>query len=232
MGYPSALSAAQWGFYDVLFKGNSVTLPQPLGCYVMENILFKVSFPAEFHAQTAVEAAIQLHPDIKQRLNDIKQIQIRTQQAAIRIIDKTGLLKNPADRDHCLQYMVAVALLKGKLTADDYEDDAASDPQIDALRDKMQVLENPLYSSDYLDPAKRSIANAIQIFFIDGSSTHLAEVQYPIGHRQRRQEAIPLLRNKLTYNIKSIAQHDQIMKLYDHPEQMQQMHVSQFLQSF
>ena len=173
-----------------------------------------------------------MHPDVKLRLNDIKQIQIRTQQAAIRIIDKTGPLNNPADRDHCLQYVVAVALLKGQLTADDYEDAAASDPRIDELRNKMQVLENPVYSADYLDPDKRYIANAIQIFFTDGSSTHLAEMHYPVGHRQRRDEAVPLLREKLVTNIQSTAQPETILDGYDHPDQLSTMNVSDFLALF
>jgi 2-methylcitrate dehydratase len=162
----------------------------------MEHVLFKVSFPAEFHAQTAVESAIQLHPKVKDRLQQIQRIVIETQQAAIRIIDKTGPLNNPADRDHCIQYMTAVPLIKGTLVAEDYEDEAAGDPRIDALRQKMQVIENPRYSADYLDPDKRSIANAVQVFFEDGTSTPRVEVEYPIGHRRRRKDAVPLLWEK------------------------------------
>ena len=196
MGYPTALSAPKWGFYDVLFKGQRFAVGRPLGSYVMEHVLFKVSFPAEFHAQTAVECAIQLHSKVKARLNQIQRIVIETQEPAVRIIDKTGPLNNPADRDHCIQYMVAVPLIHGTLTAEHYEDDAARDPRIDVLRQKMQVVELPRYSADYLDPDKRSIANAIQIFFDDGSKTERVEVEYPIGHRRRRKDAVPLLWDK------------------------------------
>jgi 2-methylcitrate dehydratase len=196
MGYPTALTAPKWGFYDVLFKGQRLAMARPFGSYVMEHVLFKVSFPAEFHAQTAVECAVALHPQVKDRLAQIDRIVIETQEPAVRIIDKTGPLNNPADRDHCIQYMVAVPLIHGTLTAEHYEDAAARDPRIDALRQRMQVIENPRYSADYLDPDKRSIANAIQVFFTDGSSTERVEVQYPIGHRRRRQESIPLLWEK------------------------------------
>jgi 2-methylcitrate dehydratase len=196
MGYPTALSAPKWGFFDVLFKGNRFALARPFGSYVMEHVLFKVSFPAEFHAQTAVECAIQLHPQVKDRLQQIDRIVIETQEPAVRIIDKTGPLNNPADRDHCIQYMVAIPLLFGTLTAEHYEDEAARDPRIDALRQRMQVVELPRYSADYLDPEKRSIANALKIFFTDGTTTDRIEVEYPIGHRRRRQESIPLLWDK------------------------------------
>jgi 2-methylcitrate dehydratase len=196
MGYPSALSAKRWGFQVVLFRGREITLARPLGSYVMENILFKVSYPAEFHAQTAVEAAVQLHPAVKDRLDTIERIEIETQEAGVRIIDKTGPLSNPADRDHCLQYMVAVALLKGGLAAEDYEDEAAADPRIDELRKKMQVVENQRFSRDYLDPEKRSIANALRVFFHDGAATERVEADYPLGHRRRRAEGFPLLRAK------------------------------------
>jgi 2-methylcitrate dehydratase len=195
-GYPSALSAPKWGFYDVLFKGQRFALSRPFGSYVMEHVLFKVSYPAEFHAQTAVEAAVALHPHVRDRLNAIDRVVIETQEPAIRIIDKTGPLVSPADRDHCLQYMIAVPLIHGTLTADHYEDEFARDPRIDALRAKMQVIENPRYSADYLDPEKRSIANAIQVFFTDGTSTKRVEVEYPIGHRRRRKDAVPLLWDK------------------------------------
>jgi 2-methylcitrate dehydratase len=196
MGYPTALTAPKWGFYDVLFKGQRFALARRFGSYVMENVLFKVSFPAEFHAQTAVECAIALHPRVKDRLDQIDRIVIETQEPAIRIIDKTGPLNNPADRDHCIQYMVAVPLIYGTLTAEDYEDERARDPRIDALRQKMEVVELPRYSADYLDPDKRSIANAVQVFFKDGTSTPRVEVEYPIGHRRRRKDAIPLLWDK------------------------------------
>ncbi|MFN8497655.1 MAG: bifunctional 2-methylcitrate dehydratase/aconitate hydratase [Anaerolineae bacterium] len=193
MGYPSALTAPRWGFNDVLFKGRSLTLPRPYGSYVIENILFKVAFPAEFHAQTAVECALQLHPVVRDRLDDIERIVITTHESAIRIIDKTGPLYNPADRDHCLQYMVAVPLIFGRLTAEDYEDAVAADGRIDALRQKMVTQEDKGYSADYLAPDKRSIANALQVFFHDGSSTAPVAVAYPLGHPRRRTEGIPLL---------------------------------------
>lgn len=193
MGYPSALTARTWGFYDVSFKGNRFKFQRPYGSYVMENVLFKISFPAEFHAQTAVECAVTLHPRIKGRLDQIERIALTTHESAIRIISKTGPLYNYADRDHCLQYMVAIGLIHGKLTADHYLDKAAADPRIDQLRDKMQVVEDQRYSREYHDPSKRSIANAIQIFFKDGSSTERVEVEYPVGHRRRRQEGVPLL---------------------------------------
>ncbi|MBV8677458.1 MAG: bifunctional 2-methylcitrate dehydratase/aconitate hydratase, partial [Planctomycetaceae bacterium] len=197
MGYPSALTAPTWGFQDALFRGRPLALARPLGSYVIENILFKISFPAEFHAQTAVEAAIAFHPQVKDRLGEIETIRIETQESALRIIDKVGPLKNPADRDHCLQYMVAVALLKGDLTAEDYEDAAAADPRIDWLRDRMVVTEDARMSADYLDPAKRSIGNSVQVVFPGGQSTEKVTVEYPIGHRRRRAEGIPLLRAKL-----------------------------------
>jgi 2-methylcitrate dehydratase len=203
MGYPSALSAKTWGFYDVLFHGKSFTLGRSLGSYVMENVLFKVSFPAEFHAQTAVECALALHDETKERLLEIDKVMIITQESAIRIIDKTGPLHNPADRDHCLQYMVAVGLIFGELTADHYEDTIARDRRIDALRDKMVVIEDARYSEDYLDPEKRSIANAVQVFFRDGSATEKIAIEYPIGHRRRRAEAIPLLIKKFDANLSS-----------------------------
>ncbi|SFJ02490.1 bifunctional 2-methylcitrate dehydratase/aconitate hydratase [Planctomicrobium piriforme] len=202
MGYPSALTAKVWGFQDVLFKGKPLTVPaQGFGSYVMEHVLFKISFPAEFHAQTAVEAAIELHSQALARFNEIDRIVIETQESGKRIIDKTGPLANPADRDHCLQYMVAVALLKGSLTAEDYEDAAAGDARIDDLRSKMQVIQNDDYTRNYLDPNKRSIGNAIQIFFRDGAATARVEVEYPIGHRFRRSDGIPLLLAKFEKNL-------------------------------
>jgi 2-methylcitrate dehydratase len=200
-GYPGALTAKAWGFYDVSFRGGPFSRPRPYGSYVMENILFKVSFPAEFHAQTAVECALALHPAVKDRLGEIGRIVIETQESAVRIISKRGPLYNPADRDHCLQYMTAVGLIFGRLTADDYEDAVAGDPRIDALREKMEVLEEPRYSLDYLDPAKRSIANAVRVFFRDGSATQRVEIEYPVGHRRRRSEALPLLLRKARENL-------------------------------
>jgi 2-methylcitrate dehydratase len=201
MGYATALSAPLWGFSHVLFAGKPIELSRPLGSYVMENVLFKISFPAEFHAQTAVECAIKLHPQVRDRLEQIEKIVVHTQESAVRIIDKTGELKNPADRDHCIQYMVAVPLIFGELTADHYEDKFAKDPRIDSLRAKMQVVEDKRYSVDYLDPAKRSIPNAIQVFFRDRTSSEKVEVEYPIGHRRRRDEGVPLLWEKFEKNL-------------------------------
>jgi 2-methylcitrate dehydratase len=201
MGYPSALTAKTWGYYDVLFKGKSFSFPQPYGSYVMENILFKISYPAEFHAQTAVEAAMSLHGQVKNRLDDIEKIVIETQEPGVRIIDKTGPLNNPADRDHCLQYMVAVPLIFGRLTAADYEDDVAGDARVDLLRDKMQVTENKAFTKDYFDPQKRYIGNSIRVCFKDDSSTERVVVDYPIGHRQRRAEGIPVLQEKFINSV-------------------------------
>jgi 2-methylcitrate dehydratase len=201
MGYPSVLTAKGWGFYDVLFKGNPFKFQRAYGSYVMEHVLFKISFPAEFHAQTAVECAMALHPGVKDRLESIQKIVIRTHESAIRIIDKKGPLNNPADRDHCIQYMVAVPLIHGRLTAADYEDDVAADPRIDALREKMECVEDKQFSADYLDPAKRSIANGITVHFKDGSKTNEVVVEYPIGHRRRRAEGIPVLEAKFRTNL-------------------------------
>ena len=201
IGYPSVLTAPTWGFYDVQFKGNSFSLPRDFDSYVMENVLFKISFPAEFHAQTAVEAAVTLHEEISGKLDEIDKILITTHESAIRIISKEGVLNNPADRDHCLQYMTAIGLLKGDLIAEDYEDDVASDPRVDQLREKMTIEEDQRYSTEYLEADKRSIANAIQIFFKDGTSTEKIEVEYPIGHRRRREQGIPLLVEKFERNL-------------------------------
>ena len=214
MGYPSVLTAKTWGFEDVLFKGESLRIPQSFGSYVMENVLFKISFPAEFHAQTAVEAAVRIHPEIIDRLDKIDKIEITTHESAIRIISKVGELNNPADRDHCLQYMVAIGLLKGDLVAEDYEDDVAQDPRIDELRSKMVVTENKKYSEDYLDPEKRSIANKLRVLFNDGSSTEEIEVEYPIGHRRRRNEGIPVLENKFLSNLKTVFDEEKSEQIY------------------
>jgi 2-methylcitrate dehydratase len=201
MGYPSVLSAKTWGFYDVSFKGQPFKFQRAYGSYVMEHVLFKIAYPAEFHAQTAVECALHLHPYIKNRLDDIEKIVLTTHESAIRIISKTGPLYNPADRDHCLQYMVAIGLLFGELTADHYEDKIACDPLIDALREKMVVVENTQFSKDYHDPNKRSIANAMQIHFNDGTATEQVTVEYPIGHRRRREEGTPILLEKFADNL-------------------------------
>jgi 2-methylcitrate dehydratase len=201
MGYPSALSAKTWGFQDVLFKGKPVVLPQALASYVMENVLFKISYPAEFHAQTAVEAAMTLHPQIAAKLDQIDRVVIETQEPGVRIIDKTGPLANPADRDHCIQYMVAIPLLFGRLEASDYEDAVATDPRVDALRGKMQVKENAEFTKDYYDPQKRYIGNAVQVFFKDGSSSERVAVDFPIGHRKRRAEGMPVLVKKFESSV-------------------------------
>ena len=201
IGYPSVLTAPTWGFYDVQFKGNAFSLPREFDSYVMENVLFKISFPAEFHAQTSVEAAVTLHPEIKDKLDEIEEIKISTHESAIRIISKEGKLNNPADRDHCLQYMTAIGLLKGDLVAEDYEDNVAEDPMIDKLREKMIIEEDDRYTKEYLESDKRSIANAIQIFFKDGTFTDKIEVEYPIGHRRRREQGIPLLIEKFERNL-------------------------------
>ena len=201
MGYPSALTAKTWGFYDVSFRGRPFRFQRPYGTYVMENVLFKVAFPAEFHAQTAVEAAMALHPQVEYRSAGIAKITIRTHEAAMRIIDKSGPLNNPADRDHCIQYMVAVPLLFGQLTAEDYEDARAADPRIDALRAKMVCVEDPVFTRDYHDPEKRSIANGITVEFADGSKLDEVVVEYPLGHKRRRAEGIPLLEKKFVTNL-------------------------------
>ncbi|GAA4793833.1 bifunctional 2-methylcitrate dehydratase/aconitate hydratase [Olivibacter ginsenosidimutans] len=207
MGYPSVLTAKTWGFYDVLFKGNAFKFQRPYGTYVMENILFKISYPAEFHAQTAVEAAVLIHQQLKalgKSSDDIQEIQIRTHEAALRIIDKTGPLYNPADRDHCLQYMIAVPLIYGRLTAADYENETANDPRIDQLREKMRTSEDPQFTRDYHDPEKRSIANALRVTLTDGTMLTEVLVEYPIGHKRRRAAGIPLLIEKYKINLNRV----------------------------
>jgi 2-methylcitrate dehydratase len=201
MGYPSALTAKTWGFEEVLFHGKSIHLPQALGSYVMENVLFKISYPAEFHAQTAVEAAMSLHSQVKDKLDQTERIVIETQEPAVRIIDKTGPLANPADRDHCIQYMVAIPLLFGRLTAHDYEDEIAHDPKVDALREKMEVRENPTFTKQYYAADKRYIGNALQLIFRDGSVSPRVAVDYPIGHRKRRAEGMPVLVRKFESSV-------------------------------
>ena len=214
MGLPSVLTAPTWGFYDVLFKGNEFSFQRPYGSYVMENVLFKISFPAEFHAQTAVEAAIKLHPQVKNKLNEIDRIELTTHESAIRIISKVGPLANPADRDHCLQYMVACGLLFGDLVAEHYQDDVAKNQQIDSLRNTMHVFEDKRYSTEYHDPDKRSIANAIQIFYKDGTSSEKVEVEYPIGHYRRRKEGIPVLEEKFRNNLATRFPEQQAEKIF------------------
>jgi 2-methylcitrate dehydratase len=235
MGYPSALSAPKWGFSDVLFKGQPIKLARPFGCYVMENVLFKISFPAEFHAQTAVEAAIKLHPQARNRLDQVERIEIHTHESALRIIDKTGPLDNPADRDHCLQYMTAIGLIFGALTADHYEDATAADARIDALRAKMVVKDDPRYTREYLEPDKRAIANAVQLFFRDGSATEKVEVEYPVGHRRRRAEGIPLLVAKFQTNAESCFRKErvsQMLLLFEGVDRLNQMSVNDFAERF
>jgi len=204
MGYPSVLSAKTWGFYDVLFKGHEFKFQRPYGSYVMENVLFKISFPAEFHSQTAVEGAMTIHDELEKagrKPDDIKKITVRTHEACIRIIDKKGPLNNPADRDHCIQYMMAVPILFGRLTAGDYEDAIASDPRIDALRDKIVCVEDKQFTKDYHDPEKRSIANALTVEFKDGKKMKEIVVEYPIGHKRRRKEGMPVLVEKFKTNL-------------------------------
>lgn len=234
-GYPSALTAKTWGFYDVAFKGKEFVFERPFGSYVMENVLFKISYPAEFHAQTAVECAMQLHPQVKDRLDQIEKIVIETQEAGVRIIDKTGPLANYADRDHCIQYMVAVPLVFGRLTAADYSDDVAADPRLDALRDKMQVLENPQFTRDYFDPDKRYIGNSVQVFFSDGSSSRKVSIDFPIGHRKRRDEGIPILLRKFEAAIGShlpAGQVARILALVADPARLESTPISSFLNEF
>ncbi|EKD72632.1 MAG: hypothetical protein ACD_45C00622G0009 [uncultured bacterium] len=235
MGYPSALTAKTWGFYDVQLRGQPLRFHQSLNSYVMENILFKISFPAEFHAQTAVECAIALHNTIKDRLEKIDKIILTTQESAIRIISKTGPLYNYADRDHCLQYMVAVGLLHGDLKANYYDDPFADDPRIDALRNKMHVEEDPQFSKDYLDINKRSIANAIQIYFKDGTHTDKIQVEYPIGHKRRREAGIPLLLKKFEENIAphfSNQKVDTLLKLFLDQKKLESMPVNEFMEQW
>jgi 2-methylcitrate dehydratase len=232
MGYPSALSAKTWGFQDVLFKGKSLALPQPFGSYVMENVLFKISYPAEFHAQTAVEAAMTLHGQIASRIGEIERITIETQEPGVRIIDKTGPLANPADRDHCIQYMVAIPLLFGRLNAADYEDQIAYDPRVDALRAKMQVKENAIFTQEYYDPNKRYIGNAVQVFFKDGTASQRVQVDYPIGHRRRREEGMPVLVKKFEASVAAHfgpSQTESIKAMFVDRDALAAMPVSEFV---
>lgn len=238
MGYPSVLTAKTWGFYDVFFKGQPFKFQRPYGSYVMENILFKISFPAEFHSQTAIEAAMQIHAQMQQAGKsalDIKSVTIRTHEACIRIIDKKGPLGNPADRDHCIQYMVAVPLIFGRLTARDYEDDVASEPLIDSLREKIRCQEDLQFSADYYDPSKRSIANALTVEFEDGTKFDEVVVEYPIGHARRRIEGIPLLIEKYRKNLArrfSKEQQQEILKFSLDREKLQNTSVNEFMDLF
>ncbi len=236
MAMPSVLSAPEWGFYDVSFKGRQFSFSKKYGSYVMENILFKISFPAEFHAQTAVECAVLLYPEIKDKLDAIDRIEVTTHESALRIIDKTGTLDNPADRDHCMQYMLAVAMIKGDLVAEFYEDSFhQQNPLIDELRSKMILTEDKRYSKDYLADDKRSIANALQIYFNDGSRTQKVEVEYPIGHRHRRKEGIPLLEKKFFNSLKNTFNNDQANRIYSlclDSEKIKNTPVNEFMDLF
>ena len=236
MAMPSVLSAPEWGFYDVSFKGRQFSFSKEYGSYVMENILFKISFPAEFHAQTAVECAVLLYPEIKDKLDAIDRIEVTTHESALRIIDKTGTLDNPADRDHCMQYMLAVAMIKGDLVAEFYEDSFhQQNPLIDELRSKMILTEDKRYSKDYLADDKRSIANALQIYFNDGSRTQKVEVEYPIGHRHRRKEGIPLLEKKFFNSLKNTFNNDQANRIYSlclDSEKIKNTPVNEFMDLF
>ena len=235
MGYPSVLSVPTWGFEDVSFKGEKLSLSQSFGSYVMENVLFKISFPAEFHAQTAVEAAVKLHPEVIEKLDEISKIEVTTHESAIRIISKSGDLNNPADRDHCLQYMIAIGLIFGDLVAEHYEDDIADDPRIDDLREKMIIKEDPRYTKEYLEADKRSIANKIQISFKDGSSTSAIEVEYPIGHKRRREEGIPILENKFKNNLLKIFDQKKVKKILSkclNQDSLESMTVLEFQEMF
>lgn len=232
MGLATPLSAPKWGFYDVSFKGETFKMQREYGSYTMEQILYKISFPAEFHAQTAVECALKLHPEVVGRVDEIERIELTTQESAIRIISKEGPLHNPADRDHCLQYMVAIGLLYGELTAEHYEDAVAQNPDIDRLRELMTVQEDKRYSEEYHDPDKRSIANAIQLFFKDGSSSEKIEVEYPIGHRRRRAEGIPVLEKKFFDALHKRFPRRQAQGIYDlclDAERLNGMPVNEFM---
>ncbi len=230
MGYPSALTAPKWGFFDVVTKAPLV-YKQGFGSYVMENVLFKISYPAEFHAQTAVEAAMALHGEVKDRIADIERVVIETQEPGVRIIDKTGPLANPADRDHCIQYMVAIPLIFGRLTAADYEDAIANDPRVDQLRAKMQVSENPTFTKEYYEADKRHIGNAVQVFFKQGQ-TRRVQVDFPIGHRKRRAEGMPVLVRKFESSVAAHFAPKQaaaIVKLFQDPAKLDAMPVHEFV---
>ncbi|MGR9108359.1 MAG: bifunctional 2-methylcitrate dehydratase/aconitate hydratase [Gammaproteobacteria bacterium] len=234
-GYERALSDPGWGFSEILFRGRHFRMNRSFGTYVMENILFKVSYPAEFHGQTAVEAAIRLHSEVGKRLPEIERIVIHTQESAFRIINKEGRLRNPSDRDHCLQYMVAVALLFGELASGHYAEAIAADPRIDQLRDKMTVIEDARFSRDYLDPDKRSIGNAVQVFFLDGSRTENIRIDYPLGHKNRRAEAIPALQQKFEHSLATCFSAErcrEIIRLFDHPDELESLPVQRFMDLF
>jgi 2-methylcitrate dehydratase len=232
MGYPSALTAKTWGFYDVLFKGQEFKFQRPFTTYVIENVLFKIAYPTAFHGQSAVEAAINLYPAVKDRLNDIERIEVRCHNSSMVILDKTGPLHNFADRDHCMQYMIAIGLIFGKLTAESYEDHVAADPRIDALRAKMRLAEDERYERDYHDPEKRSNANSIQVYFRDGSKSPLSEVEYPLGHRRRRKEGVPELMRKFETNVARVfaaKQRDLVLRTCTDRKTVEAMPVHEFV---
>jgi len=234
-GYERALSEPDWGFSAVLLGGEPLRMKRSFDSYVMENILFKVLYPAEFHGQTAVEAAIRLYPEVKCKLDAVRQVVIETQESACRIINKEGILRNPSDRDHCLQYMVAVALIYGELGHEHYSDKIAADPRIERLIRKIRIFENTGFSRDYLDPEKRSIANAVQVHFVDGSSTENILIEYPLGHRKRRQEAIPLLKQKFVANIATCLPRgrcNEIVEKFDNPSLLESLPTNDFLDLF
>jgi len=231
-GYPTVLSADVWGFEDTWMDKKIIVLERELGSYVMENILFKIKFPAEFHAQTAAELAIKLHETVANRIQEIERIEIGTQESALRIIDKQGPLNNAADRDHCIQYITAVALLKGSLKYEDYEDKNSRDGRIDFIRSKIILFEDLDFSSGYLDPEKRSVGNSIKIFFKDGTSTDKVSLDYPIGHKFRRSEGIPLLFDKFINNCGTVIGRDKteyIAELFKNQEKLENLRVSELV---
>jgi len=235
MGYPTALTAPKWGFYDLFWNGEPFIFERQYGSYVMENVLFKVSFPAEFHGQTAIEASIKLHPEVAHRLNEISYVEITTQKAGKEIIDKEGPLQNPADRDHCIQYMTAIGLIFGNLSAEDYENERAKDPRIDETREKMKVFVNPQFTQDYYDANKRSIANSVQVFFKDNTKTKKMSIEYPIGHKSRRKEAIPLLEKKFETNLATLfptSRINEIIELFGDQEKLELTPVHSFMNLF
>ena len=235
MGYPSALTAKTWGFYEVLFKGQPFKFQRQFGSYVIENVQFKIAYPTAFHGQTGVEAAIKLHPLVKDQLEDIESIDVKCHNSTMVILDKTGPLANPADRDHCMQYMMAVGLIFGKLTTEDYEDHVASDPRIDALRAKMHLAESPVFEREYHDPAKRTNANSIQVHFKNGTKTPVSQVDYPLGHVKRRKEGIPLLIEKFEKNVARVfaeKQRRQIVDLCLDRKRVAAMPVNEFINVF
>ena len=232
IGCPSALTAKTWGFYHVLFKGKPFRFQRPFGTYVMENVLFKIPYPTAFHGQSGVEAAIKLHPLVKDRLDEVTRVEARCHNSTMVILDKSGPLHNPADRDHCMQYMMAVGLIYGTMTAEHYEDHVAADPRIDALRAKIRLRESAQYERDYHDPAKRTNANSIQVFFKDGTKTPLSEVLYPLGHRRRRKEGIPVLMDKFERNVARIfapKQRDAILHACLDQKRLESMAVNEFM---